>query len=207
MPCSRDGCEIAVSDNGEAGLTTERRNNEERQQHDTDPSSDEESRYRETTDYRALESCKESLLSALEVLKSDSSFANISGINNFRDPGLIVDDKGPISLPLTRSDAHRIIAASHQAPFGRYAETIVDTSVRQTWEINSDQFRFHDHGAWQQLLSMLLPAVCDMLGISEELPNISAQLYKVLLYEKGALFKPHKEYVYNFPEGQRWLTR
>lgn len=41
-----------------------------------------------------------------------------------------------IGLPLSKVDAQKIIDASHQAPFGRGTETLVDKAVRNTWELS-----------------------------------------------------------------------
>ena len=45
-----------------------------------------------------------------------------------------------LSLPLTTSQAKDIISVASQAPFGRGEETIVDTSVRCTWQLDPEQF-------------------------------------------------------------------
>ncbi|KAK5682050.1 hypothetical protein LTR17_027407 [Elasticomyces elasticus] len=93
-------------------------------------------------------------------------------------------------LPLGHPDALRIMTASHPAPFGRGLETLVDQSVRNTWELNHDQFLIHNP-AFQDYVSTAIRDCCKGLGL--ENVNVQAQLYKLLLYEPGATFKPHTD--------------
>ena len=65
--------------------------------------------------------------------------------------------------------------------------------MRRTWELNSDQFYVTNPAFWQ-VQQEALQAACHGLGIDSG-DAIEAQLYKLLLYEKGALFRPHTEYV------------
>ncbi|THY89047.1 hypothetical protein D6C92_07375 [Aureobasidium pullulans] len=94
-----------------------------------------------------------------------------------------------IATPLGSRDASKLIEAAHQAPFGRGEETIVDTSVRNTWELSPDRFSLSEH--WQPYVDSLMALVCDELGVSGD--GIRAELYKMLLYEKGAMFKRHAD--------------
>jgi hypothetical protein len=88
-------------------------------------------------------------------------------------------------------DAKRIIAASHEAPFGRGEQTIVDPTVRKTWELNANQVVIQNEAFWSYMKSALHSCMAG-LGI-EGSHQISAQFYKLLLYEEGAHFRPHTE--------------
>jgi hypothetical protein len=86
-----------------------------------------------------------------------------------------------------------LIRASRQAPFGKANQTLVDETVRKTWEIDGNKVSFSNK-AWHGWLEGVIRTVAEDLGIAG--PNsVRAELYKMLLYEKGAMFKPHKEYV------------
>ena len=135
---------------------------------------------------------RKELCAALDGIESAGTFASFGHLADLPDPQLQVDPCGNIHFPLPEVDASRIIAASHQAPFGKGTETIVDTSVRRTWELNQDQITIHN-AQFQDAILRILPIACRGLGILEH-GNVEAQLYKLLLYEKGALFKPHTEY-------------
>lgn len=48
---------------------------------------------------------------------------------------------------------------------------------------------------WESTISAACKLVAQQLGITAP---VRAELYKVLIYEKGAMFKPHTEFV---PDG------
>ena len=54
-------------------------------------------------------------------------------------PGLHIEGVGQIPLPLNQDIAEKLKKVSHQAPHGRGMETLIDTSVRNTLQINADQ--------------------------------------------------------------------
>src|SRR5438874_12676280 len=56
-----------------------------------------------------------------------------------RDVRLTVAGAGPISLPVRAPQAKRMIASARPARFGRGEQTLMDLSVRDTWEITPDQ--------------------------------------------------------------------
>ncbi|GAW25067.1 putative 2og-fe oxygenase superfamily protein [Rosellinia necatrix] len=91
-------------------------------------------------------------------------------------------------LPLESAQVPLIRDASRQAPFGRGDETLVDTSVRDTWELDTTQFRI-TNPAWDSFLNSTLYDASQRLGTS----MVKAQLYKLLLYETGSFFKRHKD--------------
>ena len=111
------------------------------------------------------------------------------------NPGQTVDPCGPIKLSLQEMDASQIIAASHQAPSRRGSDTIIDTTIRRTWELGQDHLSMRNIAALQTVVDKALEMACSSLGIVEETggtsSNIKAELYKLLLYEKGALFRPN----------------
>src|SRR5690242_18246050 len=56
-----------------------------------------------------------------------------------RDVRLTVTGAGPISLPVNAPQAKRLIACARPTRFGRGEQTLMDLSVRDTWEITPDQ--------------------------------------------------------------------
>lgn len=155
---------------------------------DNGPPTDNES---ESDDGTTSDIIKSQVRLQLSAQKSSGSFA-VSGIlPNAVNPGLSVQGIGTIGLPLSDRDAKALIGASHQAPYGMGTETVVDTAVRKTWELNKDQIKIRNP-AWRGLLDTVLKNVSKGLGIVAG--AIDCRLYKMLLYEEGAMFKPHKEY-------------
>ncbi|KAK5123057.1 hypothetical protein LTR85_003253 [Meristemomyces frigidus] len=138
-----------------------------------------------------LSDAKSALCEALNGIEAAGNFATFGALKQRSDPRISLDAHGAIQLPLTAADAARIIAKSHQAPFGHGTQTIVDPAVRRTWELNPEQFYVTNPAFWQ-VQQEALHAACHGLGI-EGGDAIEAQLYKLLLYEKGALFRPHTD--------------
>ncbi len=130
---------------------------------------------------------KKELFNILETITGNGSFET-SGAFSFVPPGLSIKGVGEIAFPLISTQAKAIIAKARQAPFGKGSQTITDTSVRKVWEIDADLMTFRNP-AWTNLLIDILRMVRDGLGISNE--EISASLYKLLLYEEGGFFLPH----------------
>lgn len=88
-------------------------------------------------------------------------------------------------MPLTESEARRLITSCEQAPFGKGERTIVDKTVRDTWEMDSNRIRF-ENPQWDiWLQSVVVPSVCQQLGV-DTAPLPTAELYKLLVYETGS---------------------
>jgi hypothetical protein len=66
-------------------------------------------------------------------------------------PRLEVEGVGQVALPLLAVQAEQLIAVAKRAPYGRGPETIIDTSVRRTWQIAPDQVRLGGKH-WQETL-------------------------------------------------------
>ncbi len=112
-----------------------------------------------------------------------------SGRLELLPPRLTVDGVGQIALPLLPVQAEQLIALAERAPYGRGATTIVDTSVRRTWQIGPDRVRL-DGKHWQATLDRAVALAAEGLGVDEP---VSAELYKLLIYDKGSFFVSHRD--------------
>ena len=92
-----------------------------------------------------------------------------------------------LGLPLSKSQVKAIIDAATRAPFGRGEETIVDTSVRNTWQLNPTEFVIKNE-RWENHLQILVNKVKADLGCNIN-REVVCELYKLLLYEPGGFFK------------------
>ncbi|KAJ3458590.1 hypothetical protein MRS44_012699 [Fusarium solani] len=131
---------------------------------------------------------KDELLQAIENIQVDGTFASSSAVNRL-SAGVFVHGVGDIATPLSEFQACQMIAKAHQAPYGKGSDTIVDTSVRNTWELDPSQFELRDP-TWTAQVQVLCKQVAKTLGING---TIKAELYKMLIYEKGAMFKAHTD--------------
>jgi predicted 2-oxoglutarate/Fe(II)-dependent dioxygenase YbiX len=104
-------------------------------------------------------------------------------------PGLKVKGVGSIGSPVSAADAKRIIGQAEQAPYGRGEETILDTNVRRVWQLDPAKFTL-DNREWQNHVAAIVDAVKQDFGIAQK---VKAELYKLLVYEKGSFFAPHRD--------------
>ena len=105
-------------------------------------------------------------------------------------PRLVVDDVGLVSFPVRPSQARALIGVSEQAPYGRGLETLVDTSVRDSWQVDSSKVRLGGT-AWESTLGSMVDEVARGIGCSSD--RLSAELYKLLVYEPGGFFAEHRD--------------
>lgn len=121
------------------------------------------------------------------------TFATSCNLADAPNPGLTIRGLGLVGLPLSERDAHSIIEQATQAPFGRGTETVIDTEVRDTYEINPARVQF-TNPAWDGFVAKALAKhVWPALGIQTAVVPPRHELYKLLLYRPGSHFLPHQE--------------
>jgi predicted 2-oxoglutarate/Fe(II)-dependent dioxygenase YbiX len=112
-----------------------------------------------------------------------------SGRAEFLAPRLEVEGVGPIALPLLPAQAKQLIKAATRAPFGRGADTVVDTKVRRTWQIEANCVGISGKH-WAKTLDSIVERAAEGLGVAG---SVSAELYKLLVYDKGSFFVSHRD--------------
>ena len=105
-------------------------------------------------------------------------------------PRLEVDGVGLLSFPVPEAQVGALIAAAERAPYGRGPDTLVDTSVRDCRQIDAARIRVAG-GAWEDTFQKILDLAATGLGCSAE--RLDARLYKLLVYEPGGFFAPHRD--------------
>ncbi len=105
-------------------------------------------------------------------------------------PRLVVEGAGMLSFPVPEDQVRSLIDAAERAPYGKGTETLVDTAVRDCWQIDSARIRLGG-AAWASTFSSLLNAAATGLGCPAE--RLDAQLYKLLIYETGGFFAAHRD--------------
>ena len=141
----------------------------------------------------ALRAALEESLRSISSNEASSSYYAQGTVDDL-NPGLVIDGIGSIGMPISEPDVQRIIQISRQAPFGKGNETIVDTSVRRTWEVDTSRLHLN-HPKWEERKLLMLHDVTKQLGIARGCDIAQVELYKLFIYEPGALFKAHTEYV------------
>lgn len=136
-----------------------------------------------------MKSIKEQILESLAGIDRPVSFC-ASGTWPLVLPGLEVNGIGPIGLPLSESAALQLIRCCRQAPYGKGTKTIVDTNVRRVWELDPEQFQLLNP-EWSNCVDRITSVIQQHLGLGDQ--PLESQLYKLLIYEKGGFFLPHKD--------------
>ncbi|CAN0448447.1 unnamed protein product, partial [Ectocarpus sp. 12 AP-2014] len=107
-------------------------------------------------------------------------------------PKLTVQGLGNTSLPLTNEDVGALRGAAERAPFGRGAETKVGESVRRAWQIDGSLLGLSKEYAQTVGKKYALHAA-EKLGLRAKALGVEARLYKLVMYESGGHFRPHKD--------------
>jgi hypothetical protein len=95
---------------------------------------------------------------------------------------------------LTERDAQLIVVASHAAPFGKGEKTIVGEKVRKMWEFSLRNFDI-TNPVWKAFSDSIVAKLSAGLGADAIRHGVSAEVYKLFLYDKGSMLKQHQEWV------------
>lgn len=112
-----------------------------------------------------------------------------TGSTEIFTPSLEVEGVGPIALPLLPVQAEQLIAVAEQAPYGRGEETLVDTAVRRTWQIDAPRVRIEGRH-WSGDLEGIVKRATTGLGVTQP---VVAEFYKLLVYDQGSFFVSHRD--------------
>lgn len=113
----------------------------------------------------------------------------VNGVFAWRAPLLSVEGIGPLALPLLEAQAKRLIDVAEFAPYGRREETVVDVTVRNSWQIDAKSVAVSG-ARWSEALAEVVARVAEGLGVEGA---IEAVFYKLLIYEPGGFFLDHRD--------------
>ena len=105
-------------------------------------------------------------------------------------PRLNVKGAGALSFPVPEAQVQALIAVAERAPYGKGPATVVDRTVRDCLQIDAARIRLAGAG-WRDAFGRVLTAAADGLGCPVD--RLDAQLYKLLIYEPGGFFVPHRD--------------
>jgi hypothetical protein len=105
-------------------------------------------------------------------------------------PRVEVEGAGTLSFPVPDAQIASIVRQAERAPYGRGEETIVDTSVRNVWQIAPGKVKIGGK-SWAANFENILSKVRAGLGCDES--SVSAELYKLLVYDRGGFFLAHRD--------------
>ncbi|WVQ98303.1 hypothetical protein IAU59_005426 [Kwoniella sp. CBS 9459] len=106
-------------------------------------------------------------------------------------PTLLVEGYGDVTLPLVDStQAEELIRVCERAPFGRGDETLTDTSIRNSWQLDPSKLEITDP-EWSAGIQRAQSIIAAKLGVADV--PITLELYKMLLYKTGGHFAKHRD--------------
>ena len=106
-------------------------------------------------------------------------------------PSIRIADGEPLSFPVPAAQAKALIKfTGEKAPYGRGEETLLDESVRRVWQVSPKQVKITGKG-WANTFRQIVTDVAHGLGCEDG--SVTAEFYKLLVYEKGGFFKAHRD--------------
>ncbi|GAM24051.1 hypothetical protein SAMD00019534_072260 [Acytostelium subglobosum LB1] len=100
------------------------------------------------------------------------------------------DVADPLSFPVRQDQLQGMIEHATRAPYGKGTETITDLNVRRVWQIqNTDITITSNH--FQTFMSGVISVIKESMALVNE--TVTAELYKLLVYDKGSFFLPHRD--------------
>ena len=114
----------------------------------------------------------------------------VSGTMEMPMPRIEVEGAGVLSFPVPDAQIAAIVGKAERAPYGRGRDTIVDTSVRNVWQIAPGKIKISGK-SWAANFEAILSKVRAGLGCGDAM--VSAELYKLLVYDRGGFFLAHRD--------------
>ncbi|MBF0393704.1 MAG: 2OG-Fe(II) oxygenase, partial [Alphaproteobacteria bacterium] len=135
-----------------------------------------------------MSSLNTDLAAALSTVRRTAEFC-VSGAADLALPALEVEGVGPVALPLLPIQAEQLVAAAERAPFGRGEKTVLDMTVRRTWQFDAGRVRLGGR-SWARTLDAVVARAAEGLGVEGP---VRADLHKLLLYAPGDFFVSHRD--------------
>jgi predicted 2-oxoglutarate/Fe(II)-dependent dioxygenase YbiX len=138
---------------------------------------------------------EEQLAEALSQVGQPGAFAFSGAVDNVPAfaPAVTVEGLGRLVLPLCAEQAAALRAAAEPAPFGRGSETVLDERVRRARQVPAARVSVAP-AAWAAALARTVARAAAALGIRDsDALGVTATLDKLVLYEPGGHFAPHKD--------------
>jgi len=136
----------------------------------------------------SMSSINQQLFQILQTVQSPGDFYTKGAIETF-PPLVEVDGVGRVALPLLPLQTEHLVAVAERAPYGRGQETLVDTEVRRTWQIDASRVTLGGKH-WQTTLDRIVDRAALGLGVNDK---VEAELYKLLVYDTGSFFISHRD--------------
>ncbi|MGW5152047.1 2OG-Fe(II) oxygenase [Rhodococcus koreensis] len=98
---------------------------------------------------------------------------------------------GPLHIPIPTEQAHELRRIARPARYGLREQTLIDPTVRDTWEIPRSRVKI-DKRRWNRTLVPILEELAADLGLPAE-SRLTAELHSMLVYTRRQFFRPHQD--------------
>jgi 2OG-Fe(II) oxygenase superfamily len=98
---------------------------------------------------------------------------------------------GTLGFPVSQAQARQLCAIARPARYGRGEHTLLDRSVRDTWEVPKSRVKI-DKRRWHLALGPVLDGFRRDLGLPDGC-ELKADLHSMLVYGPGQFFVPHQD--------------
>ena len=144
---------------------------------------------------KSMEKLKSEFLTLIKVHDVDSgTFATgglLSDVELPNRPLIYVNGYGVLPFPLNKTTVDSIKPICKQSPYGMGEETLVDITVRNSFQLDPSQFEIKNNLFSTQLDKLIQKKIKPDLGL--EGANVCGKIYKLLIYETGGKFDEHKD--------------
>ena len=132
----------------------------------------------------------DSLVEVLSGVRRPGDFYAM-GVAETPMPSLAIEGVGVISFPVPQDQAREMIAqAAERAPYGKGEKTLVDETVRKVWQIAPGKIKLGGK-AWTTHFDQMVSRM--VAGLGCEGAAVSAEFYKLLIYDTGGFFVAHRD--------------
>ena len=114
----------------------------------------------------------------------------VAGVAEIPMPRVEVEGAGTLSFPIPSAQIKALVEQATRAPYGHGEETVVDTAVRNVWQISPAAVKISGK-SWAASFENILSKVTAGLGCDKA--AVSAELYKLLVYDRGGFFLAHRD--------------
>ncbi len=105
-------------------------------------------------------------------------------------PHVTLNGVETLSFPVPQAQIDALIDMAERAPYGKGTTTLMDTAVRDCWQIDADQIHVTGR-TWPSTFEKIMNLVSKGLGFDKE--QLGAKMYKLLVYREGGFFATHRD--------------
>lgn len=133
---------------------------------------------------------KNDLNELTDAMKKGFELRSFFTCDKITDLPIIKIENDYLSLPFTEYVFEKFLKKFQKSPFGRGSDTIIDENFRKSYELSSDKVHLS-----QEFLDVIDANILPQIqsNLCPENSFITYDFYKLVVYEKGGFFKPHKD--------------